>query len=57
MTAYALTLLTPHGTGLARKHIFANGQIRQADTIKRFHHASADISTPEKLLHVIRHPR
>lgn len=53
MTDYKLTILTPTGSGLARKHIFADGTIRQADNIAKFRHATADISTPEKLLRVI----
>lgn len=53
MTDYRLTILTPKGSGLARKHIFADGTIRQADNIAKFFHASEDISTPEKLLRVI----
>ena len=53
MTDYRLTILTPTGSGLARKHIFADGTIRQADNIAKFRHATADISTPEKLLRVI----
>ena len=53
MTDYRLTILTPKGSGLARKHIFANGTIRQADNIAKFFHRPADISTPEKLLRVI----
>lgn len=53
MTGYGITILTPKGSGLARKHIFADGTIRQADNIAKFFHASEDISTPEKLLRVI----
>jgi hypothetical protein len=49
MTAREMTVLTPHGTGLARKHIFQDGTIRQADTIRRFRHSTEDISTPRKL--------
>jgi len=53
MTDYRLTILAPKGSGLARKHIFADGTIRQADNIAKFFHRTADISTPEKLLRVI----
>lgn len=54
MTAYSLTILTPKGGGQARKHIFRDGTISQADPkLKYFFHHSEDISTPEKLLAVI----
>ena len=50
MTDYRITILTPTGSGLARKHIFPDGTIRQADNIAKFFHTTADISTPEKAL-------
>lgn len=53
MTAHELTVLKPHGPGLARKHIYADGTIRDADNIKRFRHSTEDISTPAKLLEAI----
>ena len=51
---YRITILTPKGQKLARKHIYRDGTIRQADNAKHFFHASADISTPDKLLEVIK---
>lgn len=51
---YRMTVLTPQGSGLARKFIYADGTIRGADKIRQFRHRSEDVSTPEKLLEVIR---
>lgn len=52
---FRLTVLKPKGSGQARKHIYKDGTIREADqNLKYFFHSTEDISTPETLLAVLK---